>query len=150
MQTRQERLAAESLAAFRRPQTLQTQPLASRSASNSSIDLRSRRRRMPGSHSVDKGRPHGGYGGQLLPRRRLVGGPVGDARELPLPPLDQQDDVVVPRLARAAATGVMPCLFAFSKSQGDSSSKTLIIAASPARAAAQNGDASNACGHTKS
>ena len=52
--------------------------------------------------------------------------------------------------SRAAATGVMPCLFAFSKSQGDSSSKTLIIAASPARAAAQKGEASNARGHTKS
>ena len=50
----------------------------------------------------------------------------------------------------AASTGVMPCLFAFSKSQGDSSSKTLIIAASPFRAAAQNGDASSARGHTRS
>ena len=54
LQTRQSG-SRKSLAAFRRPQTLQTQPLASRAASNSSIDLRSRRSRMPGSHSVERG-----------------------------------------------------------------------------------------------
>ena len=55
----------KSLAAFRRPQTLQTQPLASRAAFNSSIDLRSRRRRMPGSHSIDNGGRTAGIDGSF-------------------------------------------------------------------------------------